>query len=771
MSEEVPRSTSRVRRFFAAVIAWRWLIVALYAVVLPPAGWLAARVTQDNAIDRLVVPTDAEALANQDFARVFGAGEYAVLIAEADDPFAPEVLARFDRLERALAARPGIAPSSALSIFRRARAGFEATPEQAEAFRRFVGGTSMLRDQGLAGDDFLALAVVLDVQGTEQRRAALAAVEAAIAESGGDGPPFRALRRIGQPYVTDYLDGATRRAGERGFALFMALVVVLVLALYRSWRALLAILLTLAACLALAIGFIGLTGGTFSIVSPMVPMTILITACATLVYVHSRYVDRPAEVPVEVHHVEALTSKLVPCVASLAATAIGFAALGVSSIRPIQEMGLWVAVGLALSGVVIFTLFPALQRILRAPTAIERATAGAWFLRLTAWLPAATYRARFPLVVGAALLCVAGGASLFGVPGVLAPMRLGTHPLEYVDPGSRVYADVRRMEAILPGLSIAEVWLKGGLGAIGEPEVLTGLHHFQQALEAEPDIGGVVGPTTILRMSRYLGGQGDGWPTDPEEVEQLAADLEALVPAEPMLQRFVQKHSLGQTHMAVLTGAHDHAGFEGVRQRIAARWAEAQVRDPALRQLELRMVGMAPLQARMSQDLVPTLVESFALTAAIVFATFLLVFRSGAARLMTMIPSIFAILVMFAFMRVTGIPLNVATILIASTVLGTSENDQIHFFWHYQERRGTAAAPAASVESALRHTLRVSGKAIVFATVINAGGFLAFATADLPPVRQFGVLSALALVLSMVAGFTALPAALWIVMRARPDPR
>ena len=35
--------------------------------------------------------------------------------------------------------------------------------------------------------------------------------------------------------------------------------------------------------------------------------------------------------------------------------------------------------------------------------------------------------------------------------------------------------------------------------------------------------------------------------------------------------------------------------------------------------------------------------------------------------------------------------------------------------------------------------------------------------------RQFGVLSALAFVLSMIADFTALPAALWILFRERPD--
>jgi predicted RND superfamily exporter protein len=180
----------------------------------------------------------------------------------------------------------------------------------------------------------------------------------------------------------------------------------------------------------------------------------------------------------------------------------------------------------------------------------------------------------------------------------------------------------------------------------------------------------------------------------------------------------------------------------------------------------MRPVGLAPLQAKISHHMVPTLVESFGLTVVIIFGTFLLVFRSGIARLMAMIPSFFAILVMFLLMRGAGVFLNVATILIASTVLGTSENDQIHFFYHFQERR---KEPGGTIEQSLRHTMLISGRAIFFATLINAGGFLAFALAKLPPIRQFGLLSALAFVLSMIADFTALPAALWLLFRAKPD--
>jgi len=112
-------------------------------------------------------------------------------------------------------------------------------------------------------------------------------------------------------------------------------------------------------------------------------------------------------------------------------------------------------------------------------------------------------------------------------------------------------------------------------------------------------------------------------------------------------------------------------------------------------------------------------------------------------------------------MRLFGASLNVATILIATTVLGTTENDQIHFFHHLHERDGHPLGDA------LRHALRVSGHAIVFATLINAAGFLALSVSSFPPLRQFGRVTSAAFVLGLIADFTALPAGLWIVDRRR----
>jgi len=294
--------------------------------------------------------------------------------------------------------------------------------------------------------------------------------------------------------------------------------------------------------------------------------------------------------------------------------------------------------------------------------------------------------------------------------------------------------------------------------------VLAGLDHFQADLEKDPDIGAAVGPTTILRIMRYIGGEPEEWPKDADGLDALGVDLEGLVGKEPMLQRFVQPHELAQTHYTIVSHETEHEQFERLNNSIRARWKAATERDPSLAKFEMSIVGLSALNAKMAQSLVPTLIDSFRITVAIIFLAFLIVFRSGMARLLAMIPSLFAILVMFGVMRVFDVPLNVATILIASTILGTSENDQIHFFWHFQE-----ADPKRSVELALRHTFVVAGRAIFFATLINAGGFLAFGLADLPSMRQFGVLAALAFVLSMIADFTALPAALWMIFREKPD--
>ncbi len=124
----------------------------------------------------------------------------------------------------------------------------------------------------------------------------------------------------------------------------------------------------------------------------------MITATASLVYLHSRFVDQAPGSDLEEHRVRALSNKLVAVSASVFAAAVGFAALAVSQIRPIRQLGIWTAVGLGVGWVVAFTLYPALQVILRAPTRQERPVAGHWMVHVATVLPGWSYRWRWPLL-------------------------------------------------------------------------------------------------------------------------------------------------------------------------------------------------------------------------------------------------------------------------------------------------------------------------------------------------------------------------------------
>jgi predicted RND superfamily exporter protein len=378
--------------------------------------------------------------------------------------------------------------------------------------------------------------------------------------------------------------------------------------------------------------------------------------------------------------------------------------------------------------------------------------------RLAAALPAFTWRWRWPLVAGALGLAAAGLVALTGVPGRLAPMGVGLDVLRYVDPSLPIHRDMLFFRRHVSGLNVARLWVRTPPGAITDPEVLRALDRFTTRVEAIPGVSSVVGPTSPPAAPR--GGRARGAP-QIRGLRGRGGDVEQLLLTEPELRAFVDVGTLANAQLTVVFERGDGPGVAALTRAARAAWDRTRAEEPALRAAELRVVGESILAGKVGASLVPTLTESFAITAVLIFAAFLLVFRSASARLLAMIPSLFAILVTFLAMRLAGASLDVATILSATTVLGTTENDQIHFFHHLHEGEG------AGLDGALRHTLRVSGRAIVFATFINAAGFLALALSSFPPLRQFGIVTAGAFLLAMIADFTALPAALWIARRGR----
>lgn len=788
-------SYPRLSALFRFILSKSFWILGAYAILMIPSAYFALQVKQDNSPDRLMVQSDVDYKNHQAFENVFGKESRAFLFFEAKEPtiFTKEALNQMDEIEIKFSQIQGVETGSLLSLFRTKRKTPSSQkisfsdPTILAEFQKFAQpeNTKLFIRQGLIDQagTMLGMRLSLYSENTQAQHELVHKIDNILKTI--QNQYFRDIRKVGQPYVNDYLDKDVRSASIKYFVLFGIFVIILNLFLYRSVRTLFAILIPLGVSTTFTVGFIGFVGGAFTLVSSLIPLTILITATATLVYIHSRFVGQPPERSVEEHQIFSLSNKFLACTASIFATAVGFAALVVSKIRPIREMGIWVAVGLVFTWLVTFTLFPALQKILQTPTQQKQKIAGQWFSRLSHALPTWAYRYRFFLVGATLLWCMVGAIALFGIPGLVSNMDIETNPVEYINHKSKLYKDTKRLEEDPNGgLAITELWLKqkeafdrpDNKMLLFDADMMLALQDLQKTLQTEPEAPTVFGLPDVIDLIHYVT-RNEPLPTDPVFINQFFTGMNMTLERsqdpqkaelEKALSHFVKFDDFAQIRITLRTKTLSYEKMIDFHQRVKQVFTKLQAKYPEkLQAFQLAIAGSGVLQVRVSHYMVPTLTESFGLTVVIIFVTFLFVFRSGSSRIMAMIPSLFAILAMFSIMRLSGITLNIATIVIASTVLGSSENDQIHFFYHYQEFKKAGG----STEGALKHAFLVAGQAIFFATLINAGGFLAFVLADLPPIREFGILSSLAFVLSMIADFTALPAALWLIFRDRPDSK
>jgi hypothetical protein len=137
--------------------------------------------------------------------------------------------------------------------------------------------------------------------------------------------------------------------------------------------------------------------------------------------------------------------------------------------------------------------------------------------------------------------------------------------------------------------------------------------------------------------------------------------------------------------------------------------------------------------------------------------------RSFLSGVYAAIPIMVAILILFGVMGLTAIPLNIATVLVASVALGIGIDYSIHIISHFNHsyRHHTNA------EKAIEETILISGKAILINVLSVSIGFLILVFSDMVPLQYFGVLIALSMLGSSLGALTLLPVILILVHRKK----
>jgi predicted RND superfamily exporter protein len=146
---------------------------------------------------------------------------------------------------------------------------------------------------------------------------------------------------------------------------------------------------------------------------------------------------------------------------------------------------------------------------------------------------------------------------------------------------------------------------------------------------------------------------------------------------------------------------------------------------------------------------------------AVIVITFLMVLMIGRIRigLLSMVANLAPILLVFGIMGRYRIPLDMATIMIGSIVLGLVVDDTIHFLHHFRR----AYEESGSVESAVHETFHSAGRAMVITSLVLSGGFFIYMASYLACNTRFGLLAGCGVMFALAADFFIVPAMLTLV--------
>ncbi len=181
---------------------------------------------------------------------------------------------------------------------------------------------------------------------------------------------------------------------------------------------------------------------------------------------------------------------------------------------------------------------------------------------------------------------------------------------------------------------------------------------------------------------------------------------------------------------------------------------------------KIKLTGHMSLFVKITKNFILSLVKSY--TFALIVITVLMVIMIGRLRigLMSMIANVGPIVCIFGIMGALDIPLDMATILIGSIVLGLVVDDTIHFLHHFR----TAFEKTGCVESAVRETLHTTGRALLITSLVLCGGFFIYTTSYLVNNARFGLLVGCAVILALIADFLLIPALLSLAYGKQQQP-
>ena len=795
----------RLQRGYAAMLGRPgWVLSGVLGLLLIAAGY-ASRFTFDASADTLVVQDDPDLALYRETSATFGgddfllvtftprqgallaAGNLAVLAALQEQLASLEgVTSVFSVLDAPLLQSPPVAlqdlPEEGLRTLRSADVDAQLAVQElsnSPFFRELLisadGRTAALRVT-------IAAMPPVEVANTVERRrqvAARAALIEAVRTVTAEFSDRGLLHLGGVPMIAADMIAFVKR----DLAMFGLLVLVLVMAvLYAAFRQVRWVLLPLATAgtsIVATIGVLGYLHKPATVISANFVALLAIMTISLNIHLIVRYrelLQGDATLTVRNLVAQTMISKFSPCLYTALTTMAAFGSLTVSSILPVEDFGWMMCIGVGLSLLVSFTLFPALLVLLDRGRPWADLPLESGLIRALGKLSAKHPR-RIGLSAVAVVAATGAGIAMLTLDNrfidyfkddtdikqgmIYIDQHLGgTAPFNVVlnfDPwaengaddfaagvGDDVFADDLFSEEAVADAYPQRYWFtRDKLDRIAEAHAL---------IEARPEVGKVVSLASLEALAQdFTGGE-------PLNNMQIAAVLAAL--PQDIRDEVIRPYADPASGQARLWARVLESGPYFDRDALMAAIEEGIAQGTGLQREAVSISGMVVLFNAMVQKLVSSQLGTLGYVLAATFLMFLVLLRSPLFAVLGLAPNVLAAAAVLAVMGFAAIPLDMMTAAIAAVSIGIGVDFAIHYLHRYRlERRG------ADGRTAVGRAHGTIGRALFLTGLTIIVGFSVLCFSNFVPTIKFGLLVALAMALAFLANLTLLPSLLILLDR------
>ncbi|HIN21676.1 MAG TPA: hypothetical protein EYM71_07520 [Rhodospirillales bacterium] len=551
-------------------------------------------------------------------------------------------------------------------------------------------------------------------------------------------------------------------------------LVFLIIVLTAIFRELRWIVLPLLSCFytgLIMVGVLGLIGWKVTVISSNFLALMLIITISMNIHLIVRYRqlnrDHPGDDQLAL--VRTTMHKMVkPCLYTALTTIMGFSSLVVSEIKPVIDFGWMMSASLAVTFVTSFLLFPTLLMVM-GKTGSKPTFDSDRFL-----LPA--YLARLTETQGNKILVLAVILTVVSVAGI-TQLRVENSFINYFSDDTEIYQGLKLIDEKLGGTTPLEILIKfkDDSGNLLKPEDLEGL--TEEEIQMEREYAATLAnspeywftPTKVKHIKEvhdYL----DGLP----EIGKVLSLASTVRVAEDYAEKELDGMELAILYTKIPPKIRKslidpYVSIDDNEARILARVLDSK---PDLRRKELletvrrdlvkklgfeeqdvTVSGLLVLYNNMLQSLFKSQIKTIGVVMLGIAIMFLVLFRSITLSIIGILPNLLGAGVVLGVMGGAGIPMDMMTITIAAITIGIAVDNGIHYIYRFRE------------EYALTHnyveTLHVChsniGKAVFYTTMTIIFGFSILMFSNFIPTIYFGVLTAAAMFIALLAALTVLP--------------